>query len=87
MPTIKSSKKRLKQNKKRRQENKKRKNELREVKKRMEDLISAGETDQARQLLPEFMKKADKAETKGPYHKNKVARIKSKIMKKLDQSE
>ena len=83
MPTIKSSKKRLRQNEKKRKRNAIRKKGLKEIRKEIEKLISDGKNEKARELIPEFMSKADKAAAKGPYHKNKVARIKSKIMKKL----
>ena len=84
MPTIKSSKKRLRQNAKKRERNKIRKDKLKKVVKEIEGLIDQGEKEKAEEMVPEFMKTVDRAAAKGPLHKNKAARIKSKIMKKLN---
>lgn len=85
MPTIKSSKKRLRQRKKRQATNKKRKQQLKSVVKKIENLLDQGEHEQARDLIPELMRKADQAVAKGPLHKNKASRIKSKLMKRIEE--
>ncbi|MFW6104753.1 MAG: 30S ribosomal protein S20 [Candidatus Bipolaricaulota bacterium] len=84
IPVIKSAKKRLKQNRKRRARNKERKEKLREVTKKIDKLISAGNKEEAEDLLPELARLADRAASKGPLHENKAARIKSKFSKRVD---
>ncbi|MEF8726231.1 MAG: 30S ribosomal protein S20 [Candidatus Bipolaricaulota bacterium] len=84
IPVIKSAKKRLKQNRKRRARNKERKKKLREVTKKIDKLISAGNKEEAEDLLPELARLADRAASKGPLHENKAARIKSKFSKRVD---
>lgn len=49
----------------------------------MKRYIIAGEKEKAKELLPQLMKAADKAAAKGAIHKNKAARIKSRMMKKI----
>lgn len=83
IPIIESAKKRLRQNKKRAKLNKERKNALKEVTKQMDRLLEEGKKEEAQELLPDLMSLADKAAGKGPFHKNKAARIKSKYTRKV----
>ena len=53
--------------------------------KELERHLAAGEKEQARELLPKLMQAADRAAAKGPLHKNKAARIKSKWMRRVNQ--
>lgn len=50
----------------------------------MEKLISEGKKDEAEELMPELASAADRAAGKGPMHKNKASRIKSKFAKKIN---
>ncbi|MBS3766020.1 30S ribosomal protein S20 [Candidatus Bipolaricaulota bacterium] len=85
MPVLDSAKKRLRQNKKRRQRNQKWKDELKQVTNEMKKLISEGKKEEAEELMPELASAADKAAGKGPLHKNKAGRIKSKFAKKINK--
>ncbi|MCF7876532.1 30S ribosomal protein S20 [Candidatus Bipolaricaulota bacterium] len=84
MPIIKSAKKRLRQNKKRRERNKERKKKLKEITKEMNGLLEKEDEEGARELLPELMRAADRAASKGPLHQNKASRIKSKYARRVD---
>lgn len=53
--------------------------------KELEGYLAAGEKEKARELLPKLMQAADRAAAKGPLHKNKAARIKSKWMRRVNQ--
>jgi small subunit ribosomal protein S20 len=85
IPNIKSAKKRLAQSEKRRLRNRRRLAALKRVTKELERHLQAGEKDEARQLLPRLMQVADRAASKGPLHRNKAARIKSKWMRRVNQ--
>ena len=87
IPIIESAKKRLRQNEKRRKRNKKIKAELKAVTKKLDKLIEQGEKEEAQELLPDLMQCADKAASKGPFHRNKSARIKSKYHRKVNEIE
>lgn len=43
--------------------------------------LSAGQREEAKALLPQLAKVADKAAARGTIHKNKAARLKSRFMK------
>lgn len=51
----------------------------------MKKLISEGKKEEAEELMPELASAADKAAGKGPLHKNKAGRIKSKFAKKINK--
>ncbi|MFB6290608.1 MAG: 30S ribosomal protein S20 [Candidatus Bipolaricaulia bacterium] len=84
MPVIKSAKKRLRQNEKRRKRNERRKERLKQVTKKMDKLLEAEDEEGAKELLPELMRVADRAASKGPLHENKASRIKSKYARRVD---
>jgi len=50
----------------------------------MDKLISQGKKEEAEELMPELASVADQAASKGPLHKNKASRIKSKYMKRIN---
>ncbi len=83
IPIIESAKKRLRQNKKRAKLNRERKKDLKEVTKRMDRLLEEEKKEEAEELLPDLISLADKASSKGPFHKNKAARIKSKYSRRV----
>ncbi|MFW6070929.1 MAG: 30S ribosomal protein S20 [Candidatus Bipolaricaulota bacterium] len=85
MPVLDSAKKRLRQNSKRRERNQKRKDDLKRVTNEMKKLISQGKKEQAEELMPELASVADRAASKGPLHKNKAGRIKSKFARKIEE--
>lgn len=75
----------MRQNEKRRARNRRRLTALKRVTKELERHLAAGEKEQARELLPKLMQAADRAAAKGPLHRNKAARIKSKWMRRVNQ--
>ncbi|MEF8837444.1 MAG: 30S ribosomal protein S20 [Candidatus Bipolaricaulota bacterium] len=81
---MKSAKKRLRQNKKRRERNKKRTQKLKRITKEMDNLLEEEDEEGASELLPELMRTADRAASKGPLHQNKASRIKSKYARRVD---
>jgi len=84
IPKTKSAKKQLRQSERRRIRNLQRKEALKAVIKRLKRHILAGEKERAQELLPLLMKAADKAAAKGTIHKNKAARLKSRLMQKIN---
>ncbi len=72
------AKKRIRQNEKRRLRNKARKSEIKTLTKRLAEFARAKEVEEAKKLLPKLISKLDKAAKHNIYHKNKVARQKSK---------
>ncbi len=83
MPIKDAAKKSLRQNKKRRAANLRRKRKYKSLKKKIEDLVSKKELEKAKKFLPDFQKAVDKAAKKGTIHKNKAARLKSRLAKKI----
>ena len=83
MPLIKSAKKRMRQDEKKRIRNKAIRNEARNQVKKINKLFLAGNIEEARKIQPETVRLIDKTASKGIWHKNKAARIKSRIAKKL----
>jgi small subunit ribosomal protein S20 len=75
----------LRQSVKRRARNRRRLTALKRVTKELERHLAAGEQEQARELLPKLMQAADRAAAKGPLHRNKAARIKSKWVRRVNQ--
>lgn len=57
--------------------------ELKTLKKRWLSLVDANKHDEARQLLPEVMKRFDQAAAKGILHKNTAARVKSRLTQRV----
>ena len=83
MPIIKSAKKALKQSKKRYAENLVYKTKVKKTKKGIEKKVLAKDTEGAKQDLKAYYKAVDKAAKKNILHKNKAARLKSRLAKKL----
>jgi len=77
LPNIKSAKKRVLVSKVRNERNKARKSELKT------NLKKAGAEDAAVQTVKLTIKKVDKAAAKGLIHKNKAARLKSRLAKRI----
>jgi ribosomal protein S20 len=51
----------------------------------MEKLISQGKKEESKELLPELASVVDQAASKGPLHKNKAGRIKSKFARRINE--
>lgn len=60
-----------------------RKQALKRVMKQLKKALAAGDKAKAEELVPELMKVADKAAKHRTIHPNKAARIKSRLMKRL----
>jgi small subunit ribosomal protein S20 len=86
IPNIKAAEKALRQNVKRRARNLQRKEGLKKVVKEMKKHLAAGDAAKARELVPQMMQAADKAVAKGTIHRNKAARMKSRLMSQLGGS-
>lgn len=77
------AKKRIRQNEKRRLRNKARKSEIKTLTKRLIALAGERNTEEAKKLFPKLVSKLDKAAKLNTYHRNKVARQKSKAARLL----
>ncbi len=83
MPIIKSAKKRMRQDQKRRERNRAIQRRTKTISGKLSELIYEKKTEEAKKKLPELTAILDKAVSKGIWHKNKAARQKSRLMKKL----
>lgn len=84
MANIKSAIKRIKTNQKRRERNLVQKKAIRLSIKNVDRAIAAGDIDTALARYNDIAKILEKAATKGAIHRNKAARKKSRIMKKIN---
>ncbi len=82
IPRIKSAKKQMRQNRKRHAKNQIERESLKQTVKRFKKTADKSKAE-ASKLIPEMMKSADKAAQSGIIHRKKAARIKSRLMKKL----
>ncbi len=85
MPVTKSAKKRLRQNEKRRLRNKALKSKVKTLKKKVLALAEAGNREAVEEMLKECFSAMDKAAKKRVFHKNKVARDKSRLHKAINR--
>ncbi len=85
MPIIESAKKRMRQDQKRRVRNRSAQRQIETASRKLWQLIYQKKTEEAKKKLPEVIKLMEKAASKGIWHKNKVARQKSRLMKRLIQ--
>ncbi len=85
MPIIKSAKKRMRQDQKRREQNRAIQRRIKTVSGKLSQLINQKKTEEAKKKLPKVIALMDKAASKGIWHKNKAAREKSKLMKRLTE--
>jgi len=83
MPITKSAKKALRQSERRRKINAKRKVDLKKVLKEYKKLLESKDKEKAREQLKIVYKKLDKAAKVKIIAKNKAARLKSRLTKKL----
>lgn len=85
MPNTKSALKNLRKSEKRRLGNKAVKSATKTYIKKFLKLLEAGNIEEARAFLSEVYKRVDMAVSKGVFHKNKAARIKSRLAQKLNR--
>ncbi len=85
MPQIKSAKKRMRQNEKRAKRNRQIKNRTKNSIKEFLHLIDQKNLEEAKKRLPQLISIIDSTWAKGVWPKNKVARQKARIMKKLNK--
>ena len=85
MPHSVSALKRVRQNEKRRLRNKAVRTEIKPWPKRLAAAVAANDTALAKRYFESATKKLDKAAKVGVYHRNTVARKKSRIAKALNQ--
>lgn len=83
MPHTPSAKKRLKQSLRRKARNRSVKAELRTELKKVRTSAAAGNADEAKQGMVAAQTKLDRAAGRGIIHKNKAARMKSRMSKTL----
>jgi small subunit ribosomal protein S20 len=83
MPHSASAKKRHKQNLRNRERNRAAKSELKSHVRKVLTAIDAGEIDQAREALRTVASSADKAAASHKIHRNKAARIKSRLSARM----
>lgn len=83
MPHTQSAKKRLKQSLRRKASNRSVKAELRTEIKQVRAAVAAGKLDDAKKEMVTAQEKLDRAATRGVIHKNKAARVKSRLSKAL----
>ncbi len=85
MPNIKSVKKRVKTSAKARDLNNVHRTSMRTAIKKVEKIGNGTKVDDAKKALDRAVKKIDKALAKGIIHKNKAARAKARLSKKVNQ--
>ena len=84
MPHTKSAAKRLRQSEKRRKRNKTWVKQVKKQTRAVGDALKAGDAAKVGTELTAAAKKLDKAAAKGVIHKNKAARMKSRLAKKAN---
>jgi len=83
MPILRSAKKRMRQDQKKRLRNQSVKEQTKTSIKKLKGLIDEGKKNEAKKFLPHILSLIDKTAVKGVWHKNKAARIKSRLIKRL----
>lgn len=85
MPNIKQQKKRVKTNEKARQRNMHFKSMVRTQVKKVRLAIEAKDVELAKTEYKEAVSLLDKAQVRGVFHRNKVARIKSDLARQINE--
>ena len=85
MPHTKSAEKRLRQSDKRRRNNRTWMKGVKKETREVADALAAGDATTAVAELVSAVSKLDKAAAKGIIHKNKAARLKSRMTKKVNK--
>lgn len=84
VPNIKSAKKRVLVNEKKNSVNKNNKSEVKTAIKKLNDVIDAGNYEEAVKLYPATASVIDSSVNKGVYHKNTAANKKSGLQKRIN---
>ena len=84
MPNTNTAKKRLRQDAKRRQRNRAAKTRMKTFSKKIVDAAEAGKTDDAQEHMHTLQEIVDKAAKSGAIHRNKAARRKSRMQKRIN---
>ena len=79
MPNTRSAKKRMRQNAKRRTHNREIRGSLRTQIKKLREVIAQGDAEAGRAEMSRTAKSIDQAAAKGVLHKNRAARLKSRL--------
>ena len=79
MPNTRSAKKRMKQDAKRREHNREVRSALRTQIKKLRSAVAGGDADGSQQEMTRAARSLDQAAAKGLIHKNKAARLKSRL--------
>ena len=87
MPNIKSAKKRMRSNVKKAQVNTLIISSMRTAVKNVEKAVKAGNKEEATNCLNIAIQRVDKAMSSGKIHKNKAARLKSRLTKMINTME
>ncbi|MFZ5800339.1 MAG: 30S ribosomal protein S20 [Candidatus Omnitrophota bacterium] len=83
MPQRRNAIKKMRQDKKRRERNLKLKNNLKKAIKKIHTLINAKNAEEAGKFFKELISKLDRAIGQKLIHKNKAARLKSRLSRKI----
>jgi len=86
MPNLANAKKALRQDEKRTLRNTLVKEEIHSMRRAFRKLMEAGKLDEAKAMIPNFDKLLDKSVTKHVFKKNKAARIKSRLVNRLNKA-
>ena len=86
MPNTKSAAKRLRQNKARRARNRSIKSDVRTQMRKVREAVKAGDIGKAEDEFRVATKKLDKAAGKNTMHRNTVARLKSRLQKRIKEA-
>ena len=81
-----SAKKRMRQNVARQQRNRARKSRVKTEVRRIRQAADAGQADAAAAALPRVSKTIDQVAAKGTIHRNKAARLKSRLAKAVNKA-
>jgi small subunit ribosomal protein S20 len=87
MPNMKNAIKKVKVIAKKKENNNEYKSSMRTAIKNVDKAVGANDKDKANDTLKVAIKKIDKAASKGVVHKNKSARDKSRLTKKVNEME
>ena len=84
MANKKAAKKHIRSSKRKWLKNRYVRGKMRSAVKSVRNAIAAGDAEQAAALMPKAAKELDKAAHKNVIHKNKAARLKSRLMRQID---
>jgi len=86
VPSKNTAEKRIKQSEKRHERNVATKSKIKTAFKKALDAVEQGKTDEVKELVKSAVVAIDTAASKDIFHKNKAARKKSRLMKKMNEA-